>query len=205
MAVKKSKTKQIGQLLIEKEIITPQQLDEALEVQLKEGGLIGQILIKMGYVTEQQIEESVFEQTSKAQKLENVLLEMGIITQEQINQVYELEKKEGGFFAQNIIKLGLLGAEDLVSIMVTQFGFPYLQLENYEIDPEIVKLLPKDIAQKYSLIAIDKIGNILTIAMADPLNAKAQDKVRKITNLNVETFISTFSEIEAALAKNYAE
>ncbi|MFH1061781.1 MAG: hypothetical protein V1747_02715 [Candidatus Omnitrophota bacterium] len=203
MAIKKSKTKQLGQLLMEKEIITHGQLDQALEIQLKDGGLLGQILIKLGFVTEQQIEDSVFEQTTNSQKLENVLMEMGIITQEQINLANDLEKKEGSFFAQNIIKLGFLGAEDLVSIMVTQFGFPYLQLENYEIDPEIVKLVPQNIAQKFSLIAIDKIGNILTIAMADPLNAKAQDEIRKATGLNVETFISTYSEIEAALTKNY--
>ncbi len=203
MAIKKSKTKQLGQLLIEKEIITHAQLDQALEIQLKEGGLLGQIMIKMGFVTEQQIEDSVFEQTTNSQKLENVLMEMGIINQEQIVQANEMEKKEGSFFTQNIIKLGFLGAEDLVSIMVTQFGFPYLQLENYEIDPEIVKLVPQNVAQKFSLVAIDKIGNILTIAMADPLNAKAQDEIRKITGLNVETFISTFSEIESALTKNY--
>ncbi|MBU1043808.1 MAG: hypothetical protein KJ915_05350 [Candidatus Omnitrophica bacterium] len=203
MATKKSKTKQLGQLLVEKEVITHAQLDQALEIQLKEGGLLGQILIKLGFVTEQQIENSVFEQTTNSQKLENVLLEMGIITPEQIKQANELEEKEGSFFAKNIITLGFLSAEDLVSIMVTQFGFPYLQLENYEIDPEIVKLVPQNIAQKFSLIAIDKIGNILTIAMADPLNAKAQDEVRKVTGLNVETFISTFSEIEAALSKDY--
>ncbi|MBU1086991.1 MAG: hypothetical protein KKD05_05660 [Candidatus Omnitrophica bacterium] len=203
MAIKKSKTKHLGQLLIEREIITLAQLDQALEIQLKEGGLLGQILIKLGFVTEQQIEDSVFEQTTNSQKLENVLVEMGIVTPDQINQASELEKKEGSFFARNIIKLGFLGAEDLVSIMVTQFGFPYLQLENYEIDPEIVKLVPQNIAQKFSLIAIDKIGNILTIAMADPLNAKALDEVRKVTGLNVETFISTFSEIESALTNNY--
>jgi type IV pilus assembly protein PilB len=203
MAIKKSKTKQLGQLLMDKELLTHAQLDQALEIQLKEGGLLGQILIKLGFVTEQQIEDCVFEQTTNSQKLENVLVEMGIVNLDQINQANDLEKKGGGFFAQNIIKLGFLSAEDLVSIMVTQFGFPYLQLENYEIDPEIVKLVPRDIAHKFSLIAIDKIGNILTIAMADPLNAKAQDEIRKVTGLNVETFISTFSEIDAALTKSY--
>ena len=205
MTTRKSKIKQLGQLLMEKEIITPSHLDQALEIQLKEGGLLGQILIKLGFVTEQQIEESVLNQTTNSQKLENVLLELKIISQEQINLANDLEKKQGSFFAKNIIEMGFLGTEDLVSIMVTQFGFPYLQLENYEIDPEIVKLVPQNIALKFSLIAIDKIGNILTIAMADPLNAKAKDEVRKATGLNVETFISTFSEIESVVKNNYKE
>jgi len=203
MPMKKKKGKQLGQLLIEKNVITPEQLDQALEVQLKEGGLLGQILIKLNIVTAEQLENSIKEQTSSAQRLENVLKEMGILSAEQLNQALELQKKEGGTFAQSIIKLGVLGEDDLVSTMVTQFGFPYLQLVNYEIESELVKIIPKSIAEKYSLIAIDKIGNILTIAMADPLNAAALDDVRKETGLNVEAFISTFSDINNAISQFY--
>ena len=203
MPMKKKKGKQLGQLLIEKNVITPEQLDQALEVQLKEGGLLGQILIKLNIVTAEQLENSIKEQTSSAQRLENVLKEMGILSAEQLNQALELQKKEGGTFAQSIIKLGVLGEDDLVSTMVTQFGFPYLQLVNYEIETEIVKIIPKSIAEKYTLIAIDKIGNILTIAMADPLNAAALDDVRKETGLNVEAFISTFSDINNAISQFY--
>ena len=203
MPIKKKKGKQLGQLLIEKKMITHEQLDQALKVQLKEGGLLGQILIKLNIVTAEQIENSVNEQTSSAQKLENALKEMGILSAEQSNQALEFQKKEGGTFAQSIIKLGVLGEEDFVSTMVTQFGFPYLQLVNYEIETEIVKIIPKIIAEKYALIAIDKIGNILTVAMADPLNASALDDVRKETGLNVEAFISTFSDINNAISQFY--
>ncbi|MFH1094150.1 MAG: hypothetical protein V1739_08410 [Candidatus Omnitrophota bacterium] len=201
--MKTKKGKQLGQLLIEKNVITHEQLDKALEVQLKEGGLLGQILIKLNIVTAEQIENSVNEQTSSAEKLENALKEMGVLSSEQLKQVLDLQKKEGGTFAQAIVKLGVLGEEDLVSTMVTQFGFPYLQLVNYEIETEIVKIIPKSIAEKYSLIAIDKIGNILTIAMADPLNAPALDSIRKETGLNVEAFISTFSDINNAISQFY--
>lgn len=201
--MKKKKGKQLGQLLIEKEVITHDQLDQALEVQLKEGGLLGQILIKLNIVTAEQIESSMHEQTSSAQKLENALKELGILSAEQLTQAKELQKKESITFAQAIVKLGVLGEEDLVSTMVTQFGFPYLQLVNYEIETEIVSIIPKSIADKYSLIAIDKIGNILTIAMADPLNAAALDEVRKETGLNVEAFISTFSDITNAVSQFY--
>jgi len=204
MSIKKTKGKQLGQILIDQNLITHEQLDKALEIQLKEGGLLGQILIKLGFVTAEQIENSVNEQTSSSQSLENVLKEMGIISSDQIKEAKALKEKDGITFAQAIIKLGILGEEDLVSTMVTQFGFPYLQLTNYEIEAEIVKILPKSIAEKYSLVAIDKIGNILTIAMADPLNAVAQDEVRKISSLNVETFITTFSDINNAIAQYYS-
>ncbi|MCK4994776.1 MAG: hypothetical protein KAS13_07005 [Candidatus Omnitrophica bacterium] len=201
--MKKKKGKQLGQLLIEKEVITHEQLDQALEVQLKEGGLLGQILIKLDIVSAEQIENSMYEQTSSAQKLEHALKELGVLSAEQLTQALELQKKDSITFAQAIVTLGVLGEEDLVSTMVTQFGYPYLQLVNYEIEPEIVKIIPKSIAEKYSLVAIDKIGNILTIAMADPLNASALDEIRKETGLNVEAFISTFSDINNAVAQFY--
>ncbi|MBU4477958.1 MAG: hypothetical protein KKH34_02575 [Candidatus Omnitrophica bacterium] len=203
MAVKKSKTKQLGNMLIEKNLLTQEQLDAALEVQLKEGGLLGQILVKLGFVTKEQIENSISEQTDSAQKLENVLMEMGIISSEQLVQAKEIQNKQSGLLSKILINLGFLSEEDLVSNMVTQFGFPYLQLTNYEIDAEIVKLVPKETALKYYLIPIDQIGNILTLSMADPLNAAAQDEIRKITALNVETFISTFSDINNAIEKYY--
>lgn len=203
MPIKKSKTKQIGEMLIEKKLISQEQLDKALEVQLKEGGLLGQILVKLGFVTQKQIDESVYEQTSNAQKLENVLEDAGLISAEQIDQVLQAQKKQGGTFAQVLINSGFLSEEDLVSTMVTQYGFPYLQLTNYEIDPDILKIIPKETALEYTLIPIDKIGNILTVAMADPLNALARDKVRKISKLNVETFIATFSDINNAITQYY--
>ncbi|MFH1459111.1 MAG: hypothetical protein ABIG64_01885 [Candidatus Omnitrophota bacterium] len=202
--MKKSKTKQIGEILIEIGLISQEQLDKALEVQLKEGGLLGQILIKLGFVTQEEMEKSLFEQTSNAQKLENALIEASMISPEQLQKAKKVLAEEGGFLIEKIIRLGFLEEEDFVSTMVTQYGFPYLQLTNYEIEAEFVKLVPKEIAKKYCLIPIDKIGNILTLAMIDPLNAAAQDEIRKITGLNVEVFISTLSDINNAINKYYA-
>lgn len=204
MGLKKKRVKPVGEILIEKKLITQEQLAQALEVQLKEGGLIGQILSKLGYIKQEELEKSLNEQTSDAQKLENILVELGMVSAEQLTQAEQIHKKDGGVLAQIIINLGFLTEEDLVSTLVTQFGFPFLQLDNYEIETELVKLVPKKIAQKFCLIPIDKIGNILTLAMADPLNDKAKDAVRRITNLNVETFISTFSDINKAIEKHFS-
>ena len=204
MVSKKGKTKQIGEILIEKKLIDQEQLDKALEVQLKEGGLLGQILVKLEYVTQEQIESSISEQTSSAKKLENILIESGALNSEGITKINEALKKEGGILPEIVVKLGLLGEEDMVSLMVTQQGIPYLPLANYEIDKEIAQLIPRKIAEKFCLIAIDKIGNILTIAMADPLNVLAQDEIRKITNLSVEAFVATLSDVKKAIDQYYA-
>lgn len=203
MAVRRKKGKQLGQLLIEKNVITTEQLDQALEVQLKEGGLLGQILIKLNIVTAEQIEACINDQTQNSQKLENALRELGVLSAEQLENTLQLKEKEGITFVEAIVKLEILGEEDIVSTMVTQFGFPYLQLSNYEIEADIVKVIPKNIAEQYLLVAIDKIGNILTIAMSDPLNAVGIDAVRKHTGLNVEAFITTISDVRNAIEQFY--
>ena len=202
--MKKTNTKQIGQILIDKKVISSEQLESALQVQMEEGGLIGQILVKLNYVTPEQIEESIYEQTHAAQKLENILLEIGIINQEQLDAACLKHKEIGGSLSACIIEMGYITEEDLVSTMVTQYGFPYLQLGNYEIESELLKLVPKEMAVKYSLIPIDKIGNIITLAMADPLNSAVKDEIAKLTSLNVETFISTFSDINKSIEKYYS-
>ncbi|MBI4845252.1 MAG: hypothetical protein HY810_02065 [Candidatus Omnitrophica bacterium] len=203
MALKKTKTKQLGLILVEKKLLTQEQVDKALEIQLKEGGLLGQILVKLGFVTQEQIDNCINEQTVDTPKLENVLREMGIISEADFAKIIVKQKNEGGSFAKAITSIGILSEEDLVSTLVTQFGFPYLPLSNYDIDAEIVKFVPKKTAQEFCLIPVDKIGNILTLAMVDPLNAEAKDGIRKITGLNVEAFISTFSDITNAISKYY--
>ena len=203
MTIRK-KTKQIGQMLIEKGVLSPAQLAKALEVQNQEGGLIGQVLIKLGYVTKEQIDLSVDEQEESSQQLERILVENNMLTHDQIRQAADIHSQQGGILAEHIVKLGLLKEEDIISLMVTQLGIPYLQLENYLIEPDVIKLIPKDMARKYYLIPIDKIGDILTLAMADPLNPSAVAEVKKLTKLNVESFISSLSDITRAIDHYYA-
>ncbi|RKY34557.1 MAG: hypothetical protein DRP78_06395, partial [Candidatus Omnitrophota bacterium] len=177
---------------------------KALELQLEEGGLLGQILVKLQYVSQEQLDANINEQENSFQKLENVLVDIGIISYEQLNNALTLQKRDGEIFVKVVIDLGFLSEEELVSTIVTQYGFPYLELENYETDPEIIKLVPENIARKYALIPVDRIGNILTLSMADPLNNVIKEKITEFTGLKVETFISTFSDINNAIANYYA-
>ena len=127
MVTRKGKAKQVGELLLERQLITQEQLDKALEVQLKEGGLLGQILVKMGFVTDEQIDSCIKEQTENSKKLENVLMELGMLSEDNLQAAHERAKKDGCILVQAFIAMELFGEEDLVSTLVTQFGFPFLQ------------------------------------------------------------------------------
>ncbi|MCM8813951.1 MAG: hypothetical protein NC924_08485 [Candidatus Omnitrophica bacterium] len=204
MTIKKSRTKQVGQLLIEQGLLSPEQLQKALDMQVQEGGLLGQIIVKLGFVSQEQMDECLHDQGNRPQNIETVLYEIGILTMEQVDQLRLQQRLKGGSITQLIIEQQYLSETDIVSALVTQYGFPFLELGNYEIDAAIVKLVPKDVAEKYRLIAIDKIGTILTIAIADPLNPAAFEEVRKHTGLEVEAFIATFSDISNAIGQHYS-
>jgi type IV pilus assembly protein PilB len=86
---------------------------------------------------------------------------------------------------------------------VIQCGLPYIAVNKYTIDPQIVRLIPQEVAQKEKVIALDRIGEILSVVMVNPLTDEKKSYLEKLTNCRVATFISTRSEIEEAIARNY--
>lgn len=139
-----------------------------------------------------------------SKELGTLLLERKIIKEDQLQKALKTQKEKGGLLGSILVLLGFCTEEQIAQALTTQFGFPYLPLSNYEIDPEIVKLIPLNVAQQYCLIAIDKIGNSLTIAMSDPLNTHAIEDVELITNCKVQVFVSTQTDVKEAIGRSYS-
>ena len=128
---------------------------------------------------------------------------MGLITRDQRKHALELQKDKGGLIGQVLVDLGYVSEEAIAQAITAQYGFPYLPLENYEIDSEIVKIVPKNVAIQYCLIPVDKIGSNLTIAMANPLNNQAVEDIALLSGLYVQLFVSTATDIKKAIEKYY--
>ena len=112
-------------------------------------------------------------------KLGEVLLEQGVIHQEQLQAALKFQKEEGGMIGDVIIKLKFATERDIAQALTAQYGFPYLPLSSYEIDPEVIKAIAVDLCREYLLIPIDKIGQSLTITMANPLDVEAIEKLKR--------------------------
>jgi len=136
-------------------------------------------------------------------KMGNLLIENGIITPKQLEEALNRQNERGGYLGQNLVEMGYTSEEEVVSCLTVQYGYPYLPLRNYEINREILKLIPAEIAKKYYVIPIDKIGNILTITIANPLDDEAVESIEKASGCKVEIFVSTGSEIQQALKDYY--
>jgi CheY-like chemotaxis protein len=127
----------------------------------------------------------------KRKKIGELLVEDNLITKERLEEALEIQKKEGGFLGKILVRLEYLSEEDIVGYLMEQHGCAYLPLANYEIDPELIKLIPKDLAKDYLVIPLDKIGDLLTIATANPLNLDIIDLIKEHTGLSVQIFLST--------------
>jgi type IV pilus assembly protein PilB len=104
-----------------------------------------------------------------------------------------------------MVELGYCKEEDIAHALTAQYGFPYLPLASYEINPEIVSCVPGRVARQYMLIPIDRIGNNLTIAMSNPLNIQAIEDIELLTNYSVQMFVATSSDIKTAIEKYYKD
>jgi len=137
--------------------------------------------------------------------LGELLLERGIISQQQLEEALALQKEKGGLIGEILVELGLVKEEDIAQALTAQYGFPYLPLGNYEINPEVIEVVPGRVARQYLLVPIDRIGNNLTLAMSNPLNIQAIEDVELLAGCSVQTFVSTSSDIKRAIEKYYKD
>jgi len=135
--------------------------------------------------------------------LGEILIQRKRITQEQLGSALQIQKEKGGFLGEILVNLGLLDERYIVVALVIQCGLPYIAVNKYAIDPQIVRLIPKEVALKEKVIALDRIGEILSVVMVNPLTDEKKNYLESLTKCRVATFISTKSEIEEAIARNY--
>jgi type IV pilus assembly protein PilB len=138
-------------------------------------------------------------------QLGELLIERGIINNAQLDKALAIQQERGGLIGEILVELGFTREEDIAQSLTAQYGFPYLPLSNYDINPEIASIIPSRVSRQYTLMPIDKIGNSLTIAMSNPLNLQAVEDVESITGCSVQTFVSTSSDIKKAIEKYYKD
>jgi type IV pilus assembly protein PilB len=138
-------------------------------------------------------------------QLGELLIERKVISPEQLQKALDYQKVNGGLIGEILVQLGFSKEEDIAQVLTAQYGFPYLPLSNYDIDNEVAKVVPEQVARQYCLIPIDKIGNNLTVAMSNPLNTQAIEDVELISKCVVQAFVSTTTDIRKAIEKCYSK
>ncbi len=138
-----------------------------------------------------------------AGKLGELLVKENIITPMQLQQALSEQQKTGGRLGSSLTKLGLISEEELTEFLSRQYGVPSVNLAEFEIDAEVVNLVPQDIAIKYTLLPINRAGSTLVVAMSDPSNYQVIDDLKFLTNYNIEVVVASEQAIKEAIDKYY--
>ncbi len=136
-------------------------------------------------------------------KLGELLVKSGRINQAQLQEALAHQKDQGGRLGTNLIKLGHITERQLVDALSEQFKVPSVDLNNMEIEDSVIKIIPADIARKYTIFPVTKAGATVTVAMIDPTNVFAMDDVKFMTGYRVEPVVASESAIRAAIDKYY--
>ena len=139
------------------------------------------------------------------QLLGEILVKRKIISEEQLNHALKVQQQQGGFIGEVLVQLGFLEERDIVVALIVQCNFPYIAVDKYEIEQNISQLIPKDVSYKYSVIALDRVGDVLSVVMSDPLNLAVKAELQRITNYRIAPFIATKKEIEKALERCFGQ
>ncbi len=137
-------------------------------------------------------------------RLGDALIKEGLITEEQLKEALIRQKQTKKRLGEVLVEMGLVREEDIVSVLAKQLGLPFVNLRKYPIGPEVVKYIPEKVAKKYKVVPISKVGNKLTVAMADPLNVLAIDDIQHITGMTIKPVIATPSAIDEMLEQLYS-
>src|SRR5512137_474684 len=132
-----------------------------------------------------------------------LLVKENFISAEQLEVALKHQRQNGGRLGSILINLGYVEDDDITSLLSRKYGVPSINLAFFEIDPSVIKLIPVDVAQKYMVVPLSRVGSTLTVASVDPTNVFAMDDIKFMTGFNVEPVVATEASITEALEKYY--
>jgi type IV pilus assembly protein PilB len=138
-----------------------------------------------------------------SRRLGDLLVAEGLISQDQLQRALAEQKGTTEKLGSILVRLNLVNEDQLIGFLSRQYGIPSITLSQLDIDPDVLKLVPAQIAKKYDVLPVQRTGNTLTLAMADPTNVFAIDDVAFMTNLQVLPVVASQGAIRKAIERTY--
>jgi type IV pilus assembly protein PilB len=136
-----------------------------------------------------------------ATKIGEMLLKGNLITPEQLRSALVTQKKTKERVGTVLVKSGFIKEPELLAFLGRQFNVPVVDLGKYEINAEVVRLLPEEMVQKHLALPINRVGAKLIVAVADPSNMAIIDAIGFKTGYAVELVLASEKDITSAINK----
>jgi len=136
-------------------------------------------------------------------KLGEVLVRENILTPQQLREAIDYQREHGGRLGFTLVKLGLVSDDMVTAVLSRQYGVPSVNLDLFDVDPSVIRLIPREVADKYSVLPLSRVGATLTLAMVDPTNVFAMDDIKFMTGLNIEPVVVSEAGVQEAIEQYY--
>lgn len=195
--------KKLGEILIENNLVTEEQLNDALKIQRNDKKLpLGMILVNQGALSKKDLDLTL-DYYNKRLKLGEILISRKIITKTQMEDALDASQKKRIPFGKVLLQLNLVSEEQLASALSSQYNMPYFNLKEHEFSPGLDKCINRSFAFKHRVVVIEKKESSVTLAMAIPLDPFAMSELESAIRFQITGAIVKDSDITFALDQIY--
>lgn len=136
-------------------------------------------------------------------RLGELLVRSRRISLEQLRVAQDTQKKDGVSLGYALAKMGFISDQEITEFLSQQYRVQAIDLSEYEIDPDVLKLITQEVCERHKIIPVSRAGASLIVAMADPSNLHAIDDIKFLTGYNVEPVVSSEAAIQKAIERYY--
>ncbi|MCK4257351.1 MAG: Flp pilus assembly complex ATPase component TadA [Halanaerobiales bacterium] len=137
-------------------------------------------------------------------KLGQLLIDFNLITEEQFEEALRVHENSTKRIGEILIDLEYVTENQLVQVLEFQLGVPHIDLTKQLPDQRLIRYIPEEVARRHRVVPLEKMGNIMKVAMADPLDIFAIDDIKLHSKCQIEALIASVGEIEKAIEKLYS-
>jgi type IV pilus assembly protein PilB len=137
------------------------------------------------------------------ERIGELLVKQNLLTASQLQEARESSRSKGRRLGAQITELGFLDEADLSDFVAKQYGVPSINIDDFEIDPAVIQLIPEEVAAKHTVIPVNRAGSTLILATADPSNIYALDDIKFLTGYNIQAVVASEEAIHRAIDKYY--
>ncbi|MDQ2642919.1 MAG: type IV-A pilus assembly ATPase PilB [Myxococcota bacterium] len=140
---------------------------------------------------------------SAQNRLGELLVREKLISLQQLRKAQDEQKRTGQNLGYTLAKLGYIGDGEITNFLSSQYRLPAINLDEYEIDPEVIKLVSREVCEKHRIIPVSRSGSSLIVAMSDPTNLNAIDDIKFLSGYNVEPVVASETAIQTSIERYY--
>jgi len=206
----RSQKRQVGRILSDAGIVSNEDIGEALSLQQKlRTRRVGEILAETANLKQETIERTIKDRCEEGKipphvRVGDILVSARLVTREQVDVALEIQKNgKGKKIGEILIESGLITEEQLLHALAAKFRLRTVDLQQVTPSPETLSILSKDVVNRLKVFPLESSGRNFVVATSTPTDPTITDRLRFITNRNIEIAVATAAQIAEAIDKFY--